>query len=333
LQEHATGPGKERPENIMASLGAGAGLGPAARLLRWPGEHEGRRQPHSVLPAPRRHARQPRIVWVWRSRPFTRPGRSPCGSWSSQYAAAMTVIAHFSDIHVDGGERSIERTRRIVRYLTELRTPVDVVLVTGDIADHGAESEYERAAGLMDISGPVLYCPGNHDAREPFRKVLLDDPPHGAPVNRAYQVSGVLFLMCDSSMPGRDDGRLAERTLDWIESELAAAGGFPAFVCFHHPPVILGMPYIDGIRQFATDRLASLVAGHDNVVAVLCGHAHTPASSTFGGKPLIVAPGVVSTANLPFEGDAIVDEILPPMLALHILDEERRLTTHFRVVP
>jgi 3',5'-cyclic-AMP phosphodiesterase len=48
----------------------------------------------------------------------------------------MTAIAHFSDVHVD---RSVERTRRIVRYLRALRTPVDVVLVTGDIADHGAE--------------------------------------------------------------------------------------------------------------------------------------------------------------------------------------------------
>ena len=245
----------------------------------------------------------------------------------------MTIIAHFSDVHVDGEERSAERTRRVVRYLNALRAPVDVVLVTGDLAEHGAESEYERVSGLLDLPGPVLYCPGNHDVREAFRKVLLGEAAHGSPVDRAHRVGGALFLMCDSSIPGRADGRLAERTLDWIESELTASAGLPAFVCFHHPPVTLGMPYVDGIRQFATDRLADLVARHDNVVAVLCGHAHTAASSTFGGKPLLVAPGVVSTAMLPFESEAIVDESMPPMLALHILDEERRLTTHFRAVP
>jgi hypothetical protein len=46
-----------------------------------------------------------------------------------------------------------------------------------------------------------------------------------------------------------------------------------------------------------------------------------------------VAPGVVSTILLPFESDTVVDEQLPPMLALHILDADRRLTTHYRAVP
>jgi Icc protein len=107
----------------------------------------------------------------------------------------------------------------------------------------------------------------------------------------------------------------------------------PAFVCFHHPPVVLGIPYVDGIRQFGAERLAAVVARHPNVVALLCGHAHTPAAGTFAGRPLLVAPGVVSTVLLPFESDAIVDLGLPPMLAFHILDQDGRLTTHYRAVP
>lgn len=60
------------------------------------------------------------------------------------------------------------------------------------------------------------------------------------PIDRAYRVGGALFAMCDSSIPGRHDGVLADETLDWLDAELTAAGGLPAFVCFHHPPVILG---------------------------------------------------------------------------------------------
>lgn len=245
----------------------------------------------------------------------------------------MFVIAHLSDIHVDAGERSAERTARVVRYLAGLPRPVDVVLVTGDIADHGAEAEYERVRALIDLPVPVLLCPGNHDAREPYRKVLLGEPSTGTPVNQLHRVGGVLFAMCDSSIPGRDDGLLADETLDWLDAQLAAAPGLPAFVCFHHPPVELGFPYGDGIRQFWEDRLAAVVARNPNVVALLCGHAHTPAAGTFAGRPVLVAPGVVSTALLPFESDAIVDLALPPMLAFHLLDRDRRLTTHYRVVP
>jgi 3',5'-cyclic AMP phosphodiesterase CpdA len=162
--------------------------------------------------------------------------------------------------------------------------------------------------------------------------VLLGEPLASTPINRAHRVGGVLFAMCDSSVPGEDHGLLADETLDWLDAQLTAAADLPAFVCFHHPPVVLGAPYVDRIRQFGAERLAEVVERHPNVVALLCGHAHTPAVSTFAGRPLLVAPGVVSTLLLPFESDDIVDLDLPPMLALHILDEDRRLSTHYRAM-
>jgi Icc protein len=36
---------------------------------------------------------------------------------------------------------------------------------------------------------------------------------------------------------------------------------------------------------------------------------------------------------LPHETDAVVDLTLPPMIAFHVLGDDGRLTTHFRVVP
>src|SRR5581483_6906167 len=164
-----------------------------------------------------------------------------------------------------------------------------------------------RVRALVDLPVPVLLCPGNHDAREAFRKVLLDEAPTPGPVNQARVVGGALFAMCDSSIPGRNEGFLADETLDWLDATLSGAADRPAFVCFHHPPVTLGAPVLDAIRQHGEQRLAALVERHPNVVALLCGHAHSPAASTFAGRPLLVAPGVVSTLLLPFESDAVVD--------------------------
>ena len=75
-----------------------------------------------------------------------------------------------------------------------------------------------------------------------------------------------------------------------------------------------------------------MLADHPQVLAVLVGHAHTAATGVFAGRPLVVAPGVVSTLRLPPEHRDDLDYELPPGVALHFLDGGR-LTTHFRVLP
>jgi Icc protein len=101
-----------------------------------------------------------------------------------------------------------------------------------------------------------------------------------------HRIGTAIFAMCDSTIPGQDDGFLAE-----------------------------------------------LIAAHPSIVAVLCGHAHTAAATTFAGRPLLVAPGVASTLRLPWEHGDVSDHQLPPAIAFRILDDDRRLTTHHRMVP
>ncbi len=244
----------------------------------------------------------------------------------------MIVLAHLSDLHLDGGQRSTGRAARVMAYLEDLVGSPDAVLVTGDIADHGLPAEYEQARQMLSSRHRVLVCPGNHDDRAAFRKVLLGQEPATTPVNAVHEVAGATVAMCDSTIPGRNDGLIAEETLDWLDGVLAEEPDAPAIVCFHHPPVLLHSPFIDAIRQRGEQRLTEVVGRHPNVVALLCGHAHTPAASTFAGRPLVVAPGVVSTLTLPWEGGEALNLDLPPAVAFHVLDDERRLTTHYRVV-
>jgi Icc protein len=206
------------------------------------------------------------------------------------------------------------------------------VLVSGDIADHGAPAEYEQARDLLRSPHRVLTCPGNHDVREPYQSVLLGRTPGGGAVNEAHDVDGVLVAMCDSSVPGRPEGRLDEDTLAWLDARL---DGRPALVCFHHPPVPMHQPMIDAILLTDPDPLAALLDRHPEVVAVLTGHAHTAAAGTFAGRPCLVAPGVVSTLRLPAEHTDDLDYDLPPGVALHVLDvlDVPRITTHYRALP
>ncbi|MFJ8660780.1 metallophosphoesterase [Streptomyces sp. NPDC093795] len=258
----------------------------------------------------------------------------------------MIVIAHVSDIHIDGEQRATDRTRAVLRYLEELPYDLAAVLVTGDIADHGTHDEYAEARRLLSSRHPLLVCPGNHDDRAAFRKGLLHAKageaaeagarPY-APVNQVLRGEGFVIAVCDSSVPGEHQGLLEDETLDWLDGVLAGTPHeVPVLVAFHHPPVPLHTPYVDEIRQFGEERLAALADRHPHLTAFLAGHAHTAAATTFAGRPLLVAPGVVSTLRLPWENPGPDSPHVhldpPPALAFHILGEDGRLTTHYRTV-
>ncbi|GAA2977399.1 metallophosphoesterase [Streptomyces drozdowiczii] len=245
----------------------------------------------------------------------------------------MTLLAQVSDLHLDGSTRATRRATRVMDHLRALPRPVDALLVTGDIADHGTEAEYEEAARILAAPFPVLMCPGNHDARPAYRKALLGEAPGDGPVNRVHRIGGTTVLMCDATVPGRDEGRLDAGTLAWIDSTLTELPrDAPALIAFHQPPVELHHPLPDSCMLENPEDLAGLLAAHPQVVAVLTGHAHTAAVSAFAGRPLIVGPAVTWTLRLPWEGSGPADRDQPPGLAFHVLSDDHRLTTHYRVV-
>lgn len=245
----------------------------------------------------------------------------------------MIVVAQLSDTHLDGSQRSTDRTKAVLDHLNDLPYDLDAVLVTGDIADHGQPAEYRLARELLATRHPLLVLPGNHDERATFRSHLLGEAPSAEPINRLHVTPRFAVALCDSTIPGRDDGYLDDTTLTWLDEALGSVE-VPTLVAFHHPPVLLRIPYLDNLRQYGADRLAALTARHPQVAGFLCGHAHLAATTTFAGRPLSVAPGVVSTARLPWEPrptpDAHVHHDLPPALAFHVLDDTGRLTTHVR---
>ncbi|MET9254955.1 phosphodiesterase [Streptomyces sp. NPDC003717] len=251
----------------------------------------------------------------------------------------MLVLAHISDLHLDGTGRTARRAGRVRDRLWALPGRVDALLVTGDIADHGTEAEYEEAARLLGLDTgaapfPVLTCPGNHDRRAPYRKALLGRAPADGPVNDVHVFDDGAVLMCDSSIPGSDEGELDEETYGWIESSLDELGADrPVVLAFHHPPVVLHHPALDAIRLRRPERLAALLERRPEIAGVITGHAHSAAASVFAGRPLVVGPGVFSELRLPWEGgEEIADRDAPVGLAFHVLDDAGRLTTHFRTV-
>lgn len=249
----------------------------------------------------------------------------------------MILVAQVSDTHFDLSDRNAARVDRVLAYLTGLRRRPDVILVTGDVTDAGKPEQYEQARRAFDLDIPVYAIPGNHDDRANFRSVLLGEPASTEPINQTRRIGDLTVALLDSSIPGEPSGLLSEDTYAWLRDTLAAApADKPVLIALHHPPAHLFSPIVDEIALVAPEKLAELVAGDDRVIAVLTGHAHSSATTTFAGRPLLVAPSTASVLGGEWEldpPDHVMDYAPDPAVALHIIDETHGLTTHFRSVP
>lgn len=237
----------------------------------------------------------------------------------------MTRIAHLSDPHLNG---SLERARRLDRVLEEVVTlpDIDLLVVTGDIADHGAPTEYAQFFDHLTLSQPTVVLPGNHDLRAPMSSFLpTDSRGH---LNAVATVNGLTLVGLDSLIEHEAAGALADGTVAFARDAIAGAPG-PVVLALHHPPVPVGHQLMDqhGLRN--AEVLTELVVDNDAVVAVLTGHVHTALATTFVGRPLLGAPGIVSTMRLGNRLDPIADPEAMPGLALHTVHPDQRLTTVF----
>ncbi len=247
----------------------------------------------------------------------------------------MFTIAHMSDLHVGGRPESVARAERVLAHVVAIAP--DVLLVTGDIADHGTDGEYAAARDLLSAwSGPMLVGTGNHDVRQPFARHLLGSERSG-PLDQSLDVGAHRFLMLDSLVPAvdgvrQDHGLLAPETLARLDDELAASPAL-TFVALHHPPTIVGIERADAIRLRNGDELERVLARHPHVAAVLVGHHHTMCATTFAGRPCLVGGGVVSGVTLDQEPLDHLWLDAPPSLAVHLVADDGRLTTFWRALP
>jgi Icc protein len=245
----------------------------------------------------------------------------------------MFVIAHVSDTHFGNDVQDpAGRADAVMGHLLEMNPRPDVLLLTGDVADHGLAHEYAAARAWLDRWGdPVAVCPGNHDVRAAFVDGL------GVPARSVVETGGHRFVMLDSlidAVAGErvDEGRLGEEQLAWLDARLGESDA-PTFVCLHHPPTTIGLELMDPIRLMDGDALAAVIDHHPQLVATLVGHAHTMSATTYAGRPLLIGGGIVSTVTADAEQVDTLWYDAPPSFALHLVDEDLRVTTHWRALP
>ena len=210
----------------------------------------------------------------------------------------------------------------------------DAVLLTGDLADHAADGEYEIVRDLVGrLGAPVYALSGNHDDRDALRRHFDLPGEPGTPVQYAVGLGPLRLVVLDSQRPGKGRGELDADRLAWLDAELSAEPDRLTIIALHHPPVTTGIEVWDREGLPAADRraLGDVLRRHPQVRRVAAGHVHRTLAGDLAGAAVLAIPSTYVQARLNFESDEIELVAEPRGFAVHaLLDGE--LASHVQPV-
>jgi Icc protein len=247
---------------------------------------------------------------------------------------SVSLLAQLSDPHMrvgaDDGGAALALTRAVAAVLA-LRPAPQAVIVTGDIADGAQPREYERVRELLaPLPMPVHLLAGNHDDRDALREHFGPDGAPGELLQYTARCGDLRIVACDTTLPGRDDGRVR---VGWLEAQLDAEPDAPTIVAMHHVPLAIGLPVLDGIGVPDADAsaLAALLARSPQVRRVVAGHVHRTVAGSLGGCAVLACTSTNLQARLELGTPELTWAAEPPAFALHaLLDGE--LVSHVQPI-
>lgn len=200
--------------------------------------------------------------------------------------AADFKFAFLTDIHITAGDSL--PCNDLARSVDQINsTPgVEFAIVSGDITNLGDRRSMEVVKSLLDrLQVPYYIVPGNHETKWSESGVTDFARIFGSE-RFEFEHDGVLFLGMNSGPIIRmADGHVAPQDIDWLKSELNAAGtDKPVIVVTHYPlqpgDVDNWYEVTDAIRPY-------------NIRLVMGGHYHKYLNLQYDG-----IPGMLCRSNL-----------------------------------
>lgn len=201
----------------------------------------------------------------------------------------------------------------------------DLLLATGDIANHASQSAYQRFAQLTgQLTKHQFWLPGNHDDPEVMQQVL------GGPLIKAVKVANWLIILLDSTVRGYVGGEFSRQELDLLQQLLAGHRQEHVLICLHHHPVDINCQWLDEQRLKNAEDFFTIVDRHDNVRGILWGHIHQHIDQLRGDVQLMATPSTC-IQFAPYSENFQLDNQSPGYRSLELHPDGQINTAVFRV--
>ena len=231
----------------------------------------------------------------------------------------MTLLIQITDTHIlPPGEilyDEVDTTFHLaetVQQINRMRPLPDVVMITGDLVEHGDKAGYKHFLELIEpFKMPTYVVPGNHDNPQVMTEVFAGTshfPSDDSTYQYAVEDMPFRILALNSRSDGTELPAFDEHRLSWLKRELGQSDK-PTLIALHHPPMTTGIELIDMGGSEWFQGIKSAVAEANHVKLVICGHCHTDMSGRMGPVPVYMAPAtahqLVATRGLTIAPAAI----------------------------
>jgi len=254
------------------------------------------------------------------------------------------LIAQLTDLHIgfdfdDPDELNVRRVAAAITYVKNLTVKPDMLMLTGDLTDHGDFASYRRLRDLIaDCPFPVHLVVGNHDDRVAISKIFPDLEVNDGFVQYVIDRDEVRIIVLDTLDAGHHGGAFCQRRASWLRARLAEVPGKPVMIVLHHPPIETGIPWMTANPAEAWVNALDRAIGDRPNVTMIAGHIHRSITTNWRGRILAIAPSTAPQVALelapidpavPDERPMIVAE--QPGVALHLWTGQSFVTHHAQV--
>ena len=207
-------------------------------------------------------------------------------------------LIQMTDTHLTASGRTIggrdpnANFERALTHALDQHPDAEALVITGDLSDRGARSDYERLKYRIErLPLPVHLAIGNHDDRAAFLEVFPELADTDGHVQKVFALSRGTGIVLDTWGPDSSAGHYCSVRCAWLDRALAGIEG-PAYLFMHHNPVPTHLAPRDRIMLQDTEAFGAAVDRHrDRLGHIFFGHCHLPLSGSFHGVPVSAPRG------------------------------------------